>query len=98
MATFYDNWKTREDVVRDYAAQTPTEDELVYAGYTYEGYEGAALVVFVRDGQWFENHDYHCSCYGLENWSPEGTTPAAILMRPETDWPGLHDAVRERAK
>lgn len=84
---YYDIWSSRADVVNDYGNNTPSEDELVYAGYTYEDYSGNAIVVFVRDGKWYENHDGHCSCYGLENWSPEETTPEAILMRPADGWP-----------
>ena len=91
---YYDCWTSRDDVVKDYGVNTPAEDELVYAGYTYEGYSGAALVVFVRDGQWFENNDSHCSCYGLEMWEPEATNPESLLLR--QGWPGLHETVQRR--
>lgn len=94
---YYDEWKSREDVIRDYGDNTPTEDEIVYAGYTYEDYSGYAIVVFVRDGKWFENHDGHCSCNGLEYWAPEETTPEAILMRDgKTGWDGLTEQVKAR--
>ena len=94
MAKYYDIWKSASDVATDYMESNLIDAEIVYAGYTYEDYSGDALVVFRRDGKWFENHDGHCSCYGLENWAPEETTPEAILMRPENSWPGLHEEVR----
>lgn len=90
-ARYYDIWSDYAAVVGDYGKQTPPETAIVYAGYSYEDYSGAALLVW-RDGdKWFENNDGHCSCNGLENWEPEETSAAALLMRKE--WPGLHEAV-----
>lgn len=93
---YYDVWTKHEDVVADYGENTPTEDELVYAGYTYESYSGDAIVVYQRDGKLYENHDGHCSCYGLERWEPEETTAEAIRMRPSEAWPGLIEALTAR--
>ena len=92
---YYDQWSSRDDVVLDYGENTPLEESIVYAGYTYEDYNGDALVVFVKDGKLFENNDGHCSYYGLENWSPEETSREALLMR--QGWPGLHEAVAAAA-
>lgn len=91
MSKYYDEWKSREDVVGDYGENTPPEDAIIYAGYTYEDYSGSAIVVFVRDGRLYENNDGHCSCYGLENWKPEETSLGALEMR--QGWPGLHEAL-----
>lgn len=77
-----------------YGDRTPAEAEIVYAGYTYEAYSGAAIVVFTRDGKWFQNNDWHCSCNGLEEWAPEETSPDAVAMT--QGWPGLAEAVAER--
>ena len=88
---YYDIWKSRDDVVNNYGKDTPTEDEIIYAGYTYEDYSGAALVVYMRDGVLYENNDGHCSCYGLEDWNPEETSKEALLMR--KGWPGLEEAL-----
>lgn len=91
MAVYYDEWKSRDDVVTSYGDKVPPEDAIVYAGYTYEDYNGNAIVVW-RDGdKWLENNDGHCSCYGLEDWRPEETSREALLMR--THWPGLKEAV-----
>ena len=91
MSKYYDEWSDRDAVVGDYGADTPAEEAIVYAGYTYESYEGSAIVVFVRDGKLYENNDGHCSCNGLEDWSPEETSAGALYMR--QGWPGLHEAL-----
>jgi len=88
-ATYYDAFKGYDSL--PYEDNNPAEDEVVYAGYTFETYSGYALIVFRRDGKWFENTDAHCSCYGLDCWEPEETTREALLMR--QGWPGLHEAV-----
>ena len=50
--------------------------------YTYESYEGSAMVVFEKDGVLYETNGGHCSCRGLEGqWSPEVTTIEALEMR-----------------
>jgi hypothetical protein len=67
------------------------EDDIIYAGYTYEDYSGSALVVFKKDGKLYENNDGHCSCYGLEDWRPEETSLDALKMR--QGWPGLQEAL-----
>lgn len=90
---YFSDWQSREDVVKDYGDNVPPEDDIVYACYTYESYEGNALVVFRRDGKLYENNDSHCSCNGLENWEPEETSVAALLMRKH--WEGLHRALAE---
>jgi len=93
MKKYYDEWTCWEDVKADCHENTPSEDEIVYAGYTYEDYSGDALVVFVRDGKIFENNDGHCSCHGLECWEPEETSVGALRMR--KGWPGLTEALGE---
>jgi hypothetical protein len=90
---YYDEWTDYASVVADYGENTPPEDSIVYAGYTYEDYSGAALIVFVKDGTLYENNDGHCSCYGLESWEPEETSRETLLMR--QGWPGLHEALAE---
>jgi|JI10StandDraft_1071094.scaffolds.fasta_scaffold389304_3 hypothetical protein len=89
---YRDEWTSREDVVGDYGDKVPPEEQIVYASYTYEDYCGSALLVWRDDnGQWWENNDGHCSCYGLEQWEPETTSREALLMR--EGWTGLREAV-----
>lgn len=79
-----------------YGDNNPTEDAIIYAAYDIDGYEGSAIVVFERDGEIYENHDSHCSCNGLENWSPEKAVPKAL--REYRAWRGLEVAVYEWEK
>lgn len=58
------------------------EPEVLFASYTYEYYEGDALVVFREDGKLYEVSGSHCSCYGLEDqWEPEETTVETLRAR-----------------
>lgn len=60
------------------------EDEILLASYGGRDYEGAAIVIFVRDEKYYEVHGSHCSCNGLEGqWSPEETSMEALLYRLE---------------
>lgn len=90
---YYDNWKSRGDVDYNEVKAMP-EDDIIYAGYTYEAYSGNAIVVFVKDGKIFENNDGHCSCNGLESWKPEETSIEALRLR--KGWPGLQEALDAR--
>lgn len=72
---------------------------ILVAVYEYGNWEGAAFVLFERDGKLYEVHAAHCSCYGLEGqWAPEETTHAALLMRKPYDFAALWPTVLRRAK
>jgi hypothetical protein len=51
-------------------------------------------VIYEKDGQLYEVHGGHCSCYGLEGqWSPEETSKEYLLgeiTRMENDPNGYH--------
>jgi hypothetical protein len=91
MAKYYDEWTSYDEMAMDYGKNAPTADEVIYAGYSYQDYNGSAIIVFARDGKLYENNDGHCSCNGLGDWLPEETSVEALLMRDY--WPGLHEAV-----
>jgi hypothetical protein len=59
----------------------PTDEQILFAYYSYEDYSGWAICIFERDGVLYEVHDAHCSCYGLENWKPEETSWEALSIR-----------------
>jgi len=62
-------------------------DEVVFAAYSCEYYEGDAFVLFIKDGKLYEVNGSHCSCYGLEGqWEPEETFVDAILKRLDNDY------------
>ena len=77
---FGDEWKSHEDLRRDYP-QAPDDKDIIFAGYTYEDYSGDAIVVFRKDGKIYQNDDGHCSCNGLEHWEPEETSVEALRMQ-----------------
>ena len=63
-------------------ASFPTEQELLFASYGGGSYEGDAVIIWERNGQLYEAHASHCSCYGLEGqFSPEETSLGALAMR-----------------
>jgi hypothetical protein len=91
MSIYFDNFAD-EDHWRADAAGWPVvkaefeidreEPEVLFASYTYESYEGDALVIYREDGKLYEVNGGHCSCYGLEGqWEPEETTVEALRAR-----------------
>jgi hypothetical protein len=74
---FYGLFSCEDNIISEFGI-APSELDgclILYAMYEYEDYEGSALVIFERDGQLYEVHGGHCSCYGLENqWEPASAT------------------------
>lgn len=70
----YYNWQGFPDDIKD--------EDVIYANYDTPSYEGSAYILFKKDGKFYEAYDSHCSCYGLENWSPEETTIETVKARP----------------
>ena len=89
MAIYHDGFARYEDL--PYGDNLPPRHAIIYAWYETQDYDGHALIVFLRDGEMWENNDGHCSCDGLVKWEPERTTRGALLMR--TGWPGLAEAL-----
>jgi len=76
-------WSNRgvEGVRSDFGISDADLDgaRILIASYRLDGYEGAAFVLFERDGKLYEVFASHCSCYGLEGqWEPEEVTAAAL--------------------
>lgn len=79
----FDGFENAEDVRTQFGLR-PEELEGIdirIAIYDLGRYEGDALVVFRRGGTLYEVNDSHCSCNGLENWSPEETSVEALKLR-----------------
>jgi hypothetical protein len=51
---------------RDIPDSFPKDEEVLFAGYVYESYEGSSLVIWTRDGEVYMDEGGHCSCNGLE--------------------------------
>lgn len=102
MSIYVGNWQSIEGVIEDFKAHGLQDSEVVFARYSYEAYEGEAIVIFIRDGKLYEVHGSHCSCYGLEDqWKPEETTLEVLRMREAdrdfpNEWAVALDAIGER--
>lgn len=97
---FLNNFDEQHDVESNYGL---TEGELdgcqfIIADYTYENYSGSSFVLFVLNGQLYENHGSHCSCYGLEGqWSPEETSIEELEGRLDRGGLGEYEYVLREA-
>lgn len=90
---YLNNWDTFEDMVRDFsehywnnALKTDLSIfegiEVLLASYSTGNYAGTAFVLFRKDGELYEVHGNHCSCYGLEGqWEPEKTSIEELEFR-----------------
>jgi hypothetical protein len=91
---YWSNWSNRDDIIKDFfpsgswykqepvPEDFPTNDKILFAAYEGGSYEGAAIVVYEKDGKLYEVNGGHCSCSGLEEqWSPEETSVGALKMR-----------------
>lgn len=83
----YFGFNDLDDVLSQFKADkssdtVPTEDELLFAYYGYESYEGSAIVIFQKNGVLYEVTGGHCSCNGLEDqWGPAPVTFEALNLR-----------------
>ena len=60
----------------------PIDDEILFAAYGTEPYEGDAVIVYEQSGKLYLMTGGHCSCYGLNEsmGGPEETDRAALGM------------------
>ena len=79
-----------EDVCRQFEESVPEPDEVVFAVYDQEMYEGYADVIYRVGERFYWASGSHCSCYGLEEqWSPEEYSRdelVAVLLRGNHFW------------
>lgn len=64
----------RETMMRDFniSEETLAGVDIVLASYTFQVYDGEALVIFERDGEMYLVEGAHCSCFDLEGqWDEE---------------------------
>lgn len=88
---YFGEWTSYKDFTEGWnGAESVKEDEVVFAGYFAESYEGSATCYYVRDGKLYGVYESHCSCNGLDTFKPELTSPEAVLMEghygTEDDW------------
>ena len=81
LPVFMGAFESVEDVTREFHVAS-IGGTLLFARYDLEPYEGAAMVLFEKEGVLYEVNGGHCSCHGLEDqWKPERTTVDALAMR-----------------
>lgn len=69
------------------------DSEVLFAAYGGASYEGAAVVIFERDGQLYAVEGGHCSCYGLEGqWDPKKISWAYLKEMRESLRPYEYEA------
>lgn len=84
MSRYYDEFSSITDVNREFKCSVDDlkDVEILFAAYTYEDYEGDAIVIFNKNNKMYMVEGGHCSCYGLEGqWGPVETTKETIEMR-----------------
>jgi hypothetical protein len=65
----FDDWR---DIQRQFEMDDSEPDEVLYAEYGHECYEGWSNVVYRNGDKFYRVYAAHCSCYGLEGqWDPE---------------------------
>lgn len=76
---FLGDWENSRDVFQSFEYHCDGEN-ILFAAYSEDyGYDGKALVIFEKEGKFFEVHGSHCSCYKLEEqWDPEESSFLAI--------------------
>ncbi|MCY7911158.1 hypothetical protein MOB65_20090 [Bacillus inaquosorum] len=79
---FLHEWKDQESVLTDFDGEqwndksdkkVSRDVNILFASYGNEVFwDGAAFVLFEKEGKLYEVSGKHCSCYGLEGqWEPE---------------------------
>lgn len=89
-------WNSKEDMIasfeNEYDKDKLTQEQkdkyahvdVLLASYGCDNYTGDAFVLFRnnKDGQLYENHGSHCSCFGLEDqWDEESTNIESLRKR-----------------
>lgn len=79
---YQDMFSSKEDIEHEFEVNLPENCEILFASYDVDGYDGAATVIFRINGELFEVHGSHCSCFGLEDqWEPETTSVEYFLRQ-----------------
>lgn len=72
MSNYHGNFSDWSDIQSYFEMEEPKPEEVLYAEYSQEYYEGSARVVYRNGDKFYYVYGGHCSCYGLEGqWDPE---------------------------
>lgn len=78
---YFGSWSCKEEVAASFSIDVKElkDVSILMAWYGDGDYSGSAFVLYEKDGQLYEVHGSHCSCYGLEDqWEPEETSVEAL--------------------
>jgi hypothetical protein len=80
---YFDDFENWDAVVSSFDPGVPAHvEDVIFALYEREGYEGTAYVIYYDQGKYYLNYGSHCSCYGLEGqWSPDEYASAEELKK-----------------
>lgn len=69
------------DVRSQFDMEVPEPEEVLYASYDIDGYEGSATIIYRIGDRFYINFGGHCSCYGLEGqWDPEEYSAELFIL------------------
>jgi hypothetical protein len=72
MTNYFGDFSNWAEVQINFDTDTPEPDEVFYAWYDVDGYDGRAVVLYRTGSKFYYVDGSHCSCYGLEDqWEPE---------------------------
>lgn len=92
----FDDWR---DIQRQFDMDDPEPDEILYASYEHEYYEGWSTVIYRNGDNIYYNYASHCSCYGLEGqWDPEEYSAELFLLAYENGRWKIPESVVSRVK
>ena len=84
MERYYGEFESVDDIKREFECDCDDikDEEVIFATYDLECYEGGAFVLIERDGKLYECNASHCSCFDLQDqWDLEETNTLALKMR-----------------
>jgi len=100
MSNYFDMFSNWEDVQEQFHMIQPEPEEVLYAQYDIDGYEGSADVIYRNGDMFYWVHGGHCSCYGLEDqWDPEEYSAELLVAAWErSNWHNIPDSVLQRVR
>lgn len=99
MYNYNDGFNDWRDMQHQFEMNDAEPEEVIYASYEQEGYEGWSTVIYRNGDKFYYNYAGHCSCYGLEGqWDPEEYSAELFLAAYEKGHWGIPDSVRDRVK
>ena len=100
MSNYFENFSSWTDVQEQFRMNEPEPEEVLYAMYDIDGYEGSADVIYRNGNKFYWVSGGHCSCYGLEDqWDPEEYSAELFVAAwDKSNWRNIPTSVLDRVK